>query len=195
MTEPRQFGALPAEVAKATVRTAGLLHSAACALILAACSNGGDSHISRSDIGGSNAGAGSGVCGQLSSELLVEDKFSQESTTFISGEPIEFDMRITNGSDSPAKLGYDGCPLIRFVVFDARSRNVFDSLPDGTPCTTLLRFIDYAPRETKEFKLEWKQTRSDGGSRVPPGQYTVNARDRSVECAGDLDRERSFTIQ
>jgi len=60
-----------------------------CALVLISCSNGSGSNISQ----------GKGACGQFSSELRIEDKFGQESTTFITGEPIEFNMRITNNGD------------------------------------------------------------------------------------------------
>jgi hypothetical protein len=152
-------------------------------LALIACSNGSDS-----------SGRGAGVCGTFTSELRVEDKFSQESATFARGEPIAFDMRITNNSDSPAALGYDGCPSTRFVVLGARNRKVFDNMPEGTACAMLLRTIDYAPRETRQFELEWNQAGSDESSLVPPGPYTVEARDRSVQCAGDLDRTGGFSI-
>ena len=170
------------------MRTRALVYLAGCVLASTACSSSGDS-------GGSRFRPGSGVCGQFSSELRVEDKFSQESTLFAPGEPIVFNLRITNNDDSPAMLGYDGCPFVRFVVSDSSNEGVFDNVPDGTACTLQLRTVDYASRETKEFPLEWNQVGSDPGTQVPAGQYTVNGRDRSVECAGELDRTGNFEIQ
>ncbi|MDE2149500.1 MAG: hypothetical protein KGJ55_06670 [Gammaproteobacteria bacterium] len=167
------------------MKTQAFVYSTTCALLLAACSNGGDPKVS----------PGKGVCGPFTSELRVEDKFGQQSATFTTGEPIEFKMRITNTGDSKATLSYDGCPSIRFVVSDAQRQIVFDSLPPTTPCTQPLRLIEYQPKETMEFGFEWDQTRSSDGSQVPPGPYTANARDRSIECNGALDRTADFTIQ
>lgn len=143
----------------------------------------------------SNANPGTGVCGRFTSELRIEDKFGQESTTFTAGEPINFKMRITNNGDSPASLSYDGCPSIRFVVSDTQRQTVFDSLPPNSNCTAVLRSVDYQPKQTQEFAFQWNQTRDSDGSQVPPGRYTADARDRSVECAGALERSRDFSIQ
>jgi len=168
--------------------TREFVYLAGCALASIACSSSDDS-------GGSKFRPGTGVCVLFSSELRVEDKFRQDSTLFAPGEPIVFNLRITNNDDSAAKLGYDGCPFTRFVVLDSDNHDVFDNVPAGTACTQQLRTVDYAPRETKEFELEWNQVGGDPSTQVPTGQYTVNARDRSVECAGDLDRTGSFEIQ
>jgi hypothetical protein len=166
------------------MKTRRQLYTAGSALVLVSCSTGS----------GSDVGLGTGACGQFTSQLHIEDKFRQESPTFISGEPIAFRLRIRNRG-TPAALGYDGCPPIRFVVVDSSNQTVFDTLPDGTACTLQLRPIPYAALETKEFELEWGQTRTSDNGQVPSGAYTVNARDRSLECRGDLDRVRSFTIQ
>jgi hypothetical protein len=165
-----------------------LVWYAGCALVTVACS-------SSEDGGGPQISRGTGVCGVFSSEALVDDKFGQESVLFAPGDPITLKITITNDSDSTATLGYDGCPPIRFVVFDRRLRAVVDTLPEGTACTQLLRTVDYAPRETKEFALAWDQTSREDGRQVPSGAYTVNTRDRSIQCAGDLDRTADFTIR
>lgn len=104
-------------------------------------------------------------------------------------------MRITNRGRVPATLGYDGCPEIRFVIMDSRGDTVFDTLPEGTPCTLQLRLVPYQPGETRSFEFEWTQTRGDDGSHVPSGPYTIDARDRSIECRGALDASGDFTIQ
>ena len=173
---------------KAVFRVRDLVCSAGCALAAVACSSGGDGT-------GTEISRGTGVCGVFTSEVGVDDKFGQESGLFTPGDPITFKIAVTNNSDSAAALGYDGCPPIRFVVFDRARRAVFDTLPDGTACTQLLRNIDYAPRETKEFALQWDQTSREDGRQVAGGEYTVNTRDRSVECAGALDRTADFTIR
>ena len=166
-------------------KTRELVYATGCAL-LTSCTSGDGSDVS----------AGTGMCGQFASQLNVEDKFKQPSEIFIIGEPITFSVRITNRGPAPATLSYDGCSSIRFVVLDERrNENVLDTLPEGTACTQLLRSIGYAAGETKELELEWSQTRSSDDHQVSPGEYTVNARDRSVECRGDLDRAESFAIR
>jgi len=165
------------------VRSQAFVSAVGCALLSASCTDGG-------------TGVGNGACGSFGSELRIEDKLRQESTTFISGEPITFNLRITNHGDSPATLSYpDGCTSIRLVVSYSRGRDVFDNMPAGIVCTAQVRTFTYAPREAKEFPLVWNQTPSSGGAQVPPGGYTVDARDRSLECAGDLDRGGAFAIQ
>ena len=167
------------------MRSRNFVYAAGCALALASCEDGN----------GPNIASGSGECGEIKSQLHVEDKFRQQSATFIVGEPIELSLRITNHGRAPTKLGYDGCPPIRFVVLDSQDQNVFDSLPGTTACLAILQYVSYGPWETKKFDLEWNQTRSDDGSRVPAGVYRVEARDRSLECRGRLDAAAPFAIQ
>jgi hypothetical protein len=128
---------------------------------------------------------------QFTSQLHIEDKF-RESLTFISGELIAF--RCGSRTAAPATLGHDGVRRSGSSP-DSSNQTVFDTLPEGTACTLQLRPIPYAALETKEYELEWSQTRTSDNGQVPPGAYTVNARDRSLECRGDLDRLRSFTIR
>lgn len=157
--------------------------STLCALVLIACSSSDDSDASRD------------MCGPFTAELRIEDKFGEESTTFTAGEPIDLTMRITNNGDAEATLSYDGCPAVRFVVFDANHQSVFDSLPPDTNCTQQVRLVSYASKETQEFALEWTQTYSGDGGQVPPGRYTAEAGDRSAECADTLSQSLDFTIQ
>jgi hypothetical protein len=165
------------------MRSRSVFYSAGCALALVSCSDGYSPDLSPSN----------GACGWFSSQLRIEDKFSQRSTTFISGEPITFNMRITNNRDAPVTLvNPDLCPTIRFVVLDSGNGNVFDSAGQ-IYCAQVTMPVNHAPGETKEFEIEWKQTRSDDGSQVPAGEYTIDARYRP--CAGDLDRTGTFAIQ
>lgn len=158
------------------------------ALALAACTDG--------DSGGEpEISPGVGVCGVFSSELRIEDRFSQASPTFSPGEPITFDLQISNNSDAQATLGSDGCGPARYIVFASGDRAVFDTLPEGTACTQQYVAFDYAPRETRAFRLEWNQDTNDKTGQATAGDYTVNVRDRSAECHGDLDRVGNFRIQ
>jgi hypothetical protein len=180
----KQLYVIDREIAKlAALRTRHFAWATGCGAVVIACSNG------------SNVAVDDAVCGPLISELLIEDKFGQESKTFITGEIINVNVRIKNGGDAPTTLSYDCCPAIRLMIFDSHHEPVYDNLPDGAACTMVLRPVSYAPNETKEVWLGWNQARSDDGSQVLPGEYTVNARDRSAECAGYLDWNRNLTIQ
>jgi len=167
------------------MRPRSFVYAAGCALALGSCDGGN----------GPDIGSANGDCGELRSQLRIEDKFSQASATFNVGEPIRPSLRITNYGRAPTNLGYDGCPPIRFVVLDSQNQNVFDTLPERTACTLMLRYVTYDAWETKRFDVEWNQTRADDGSQVPAGQYTVQARDRSLECRGELDAAAPFVIQ
>jgi hypothetical protein len=81
------------------------------------------------------------------------------------------------------------------MIMDSRGDTVFDTLPEGTPCTLQLRSVPYQPSETRAFEFKWTQARRDDGSQVPAGPYTIDARERSVECRGALDASAAFVIQ
>lgn len=160
------------------MKARGFVYWAGCTLVLAGCSNG--------------------KCDTFTSALSIEDRMSQEANTFAVGEPIEFKMTVTNNRDAPATLTYpDNCPPIRFLVFDSSQSQVFDSFKNDADsiCAQQIVPFDYEPKETKTFSREWNQTRSDNGSQVQPGQFAVDARERSFECGGDLDKAKAFTIQ
>lgn len=166
------------------MRSRTFAYAAGCALALASCEDGT----------GPDFGSANGDCGEITSRLRIEDKFRQESATFNVGEPITFNLAITNNGRAPTQLGYDGCGLIRVVVLGSHDQNVFDTLPEGTACVQLLQRTTYEPWETKSIDVAWNQTRRDG-SQVAVGQYTVQARDRSLECKGELAAGARFAIQ
>lgn len=159
-------------------------------VVLAACSDGADPASGSPPIS-----RGTGVCGVFGSELRIEDRFMQASPVFAPGEPITFNLRITNNSDAPAMLGHDGCGPMHYVVFDAVGRAIFDTLPPDTACTQQYIVESYAPRETREFRYDWNQDTNDKAGQAATGTYTANVLDRSAECHGDLDRAGDFTIR
>ena len=106
------------------------------------------------------------------------------------GEPVPVTIRITNPSDKPVDAYFVG----REIAFDIVIRRAGSpsanpgAPPRGQPrpadtsviwhrlagraVQTVLQVRTLAPGETLELGDTWRQ-QSDGGGRVPPGDYTV----------------------
>lgn len=134
-------------------------------------------------------------CQSFTSTLVIKNQAGQEISEFLPGQAIFFESRVTNNGSSAVTLTQaDGCPQIRFEVYnDADAPNIVWGSLDGTACTQALTPVTFAPGETKVFPAQWDQALCDH-HQAPAGQYTVRTQD-STECWAHIDTEASFTLQ
>lgn len=163
--------------------TARLLLLPALVLALSACHEDDDVDLD----------APPAFCDQFSSALTIVDQNSQQSSSFVQGEDVGFELAVTNNGTTRESLTVpDGCGQLRFEVYDSASALLWTS-HDNQVCTQDTSFNVYQGSETRTFSATWDQQRRDGNA-ADIGDYTVMAVDRT-ECATALSKDGSFDIQ
>jgi hypothetical protein len=96
-------------------------------------------------------------CANFVSVFTIRDRMQQPVNSFVTGEPITFELQITNTSQSPQVLtGSDGCPPVEFKVQDASGRTVWGNLVN-VACTAVITPLTYASSQTRSFTAKWLQ--------------------------------------
>jgi hypothetical protein len=165
-----------------------------CALLLTACGGGDGDDVADNDGPPFQRGRQNvpEKCGGFVSTLTIKDRMQQPVSSFIAGEPITFEMQITNGSSNVLELSSGSECTQGFYVTD-RSNNTVWYSGDGVACTMEMRTHQLAPGASISFSRQWTQT-NRSGQPVPAGQYTVYTAD-STECSGALDQSEALSIQ
>lgn len=125
----------------------------------------------------------------LQTTLILRDKFSQESSHFTQGEPIEFVLTSTNTTNEPITLHFNSAQQFDFYIKPVSDTEIWRWSDDMTFATALTSFTLPA-HGTEEAAETWAQTLATGGN-IPTGNYTA--------YGSFLDRtpiaQFSFTIQ
>lgn len=133
------------------------------------------------------------VCTHFEAEFEIKDRFDQLTDTFVQGEPIHLEARITNISNAPRTLTTSmGCPQVTFQVVAEDNLVLWGSL-DGFACIAMAVDVTYAPGETNVFNAAWDQVMRNGRP-APVGDYTVFA-DDITQCRQTLNRSADLRIQ
>jgi len=147
-------------------------------------------------------------CRTFSTSLTVKDRMNQSAAIFTAGEPITFDLQITNTANAPATLtAGSSCTAVVFEVVDAATKQRFWGSADGIACIQMLQPRTYAPYETTANASTWNQQGTVVGNSVtlvPPGAYTVtanvgqymtNSAGQTFDCRAPLSKSATLTIR
>ena len=104
--------------------------------------------------------------------LYVLDTNGQEKPEFSSGEEIQFELNITNNSDSPQSLTFSSGQLYDFAVRLQGTSNIIWLWSNDKVFTQFGTTLTFDSGETKSFTELWDQMDNDGVP-VDPGLYEV----------------------
>jgi hypothetical protein len=158
------------------------------ASVPAACTGGGS--------------ASTAACRTFATSLSLEDRMSQGANGFTPGEPITFELAITNTRNASATLtASSSCTAVVFEVTDSAQRRRWGSA-DQIACIQMLQPRTYAALETVRERVTWDQRSADGAV-VAPGAYVVTASvgqyvsdaEGLLDCRAELGKSATFTIE
>lgn len=133
------------------------------------------------------------VCGSFSSSFVIKDRMGQSVSTFSAGEPISFEMQVTNnGSTRRTLMANGGCMQVHFEVANT-AKQVLWSSADNVACTAALQSVSYEAGQTQSFSATWNQQQRSGGQ-AANGSYTASALD-ATQCSSTLEKSGLFSIQ
>ena len=104
--------------------------------------------------------------GSLWAVELLTDK-----ATYLQGETVAIDYRITNRSTSPVTLHFRSTCQSFFSVTNASGLTLLDT-GEGAECFAVITQRTWAPNETQTFHFTWDQ-RGSSGLQVNPGTYDI----------------------
>ena len=103
--------------------------------------------------------------------LMLRDRFGQESTTYVQNEPIEFVLTGTNDTDRTIILNYTSSQQYDLYVETSTGNELWRWSEDKlfAPVVSGLTFL---PGETKSVSFLWNQKLADD-SNLPTGDYVA----------------------
>jgi len=108
--------------------------------------------------------------------VSVEDANGNQSSSFSSGQTIQFVLNVRNRTDTDQTIYMQICfPKYEFVVLTAGTSNATASLlgPGGTVCLAIgVAPVTIPARQTSTVTYDWDQT-DVNGQLVAPGSYVV----------------------
>lgn len=108
---------------------------------------------------------------ELDAQLLLKDRFEQNSNTFVQGEDITFFLSVTNNGTGDALLNFSNSQQFDFYIQSSSGTETWRWSEDKT-FTTALTELPIAIGETVEISQVWDQTLSEGEN-IPVGNYTA----------------------
>ena len=107
----------------------------------------------------------------LQVNLILRDTFSQESSSFIQGEAIEFFLTATNTTNKPITLTFGSAQQYDFYITSTLGTEVWRWSADKVFAAVITQLIIPA-QSTVEATETWDQTLMAGGN-IPIGNYTA----------------------
>lgn len=126
---------------------------------------------------GNSSSSGSGGSATFVTSMAVENANGIPTTSFASGESIQFVLSVRNRTDMPQTITSQVC-VSQFdtaVVTAGTANVVFNGPVPGMQCMAISLDgvpMSFAANETKTFTVIWNQTDLAGGLAVP-GNYEV----------------------
>jgi len=174
------------------MRTTSALASALCSIIVAGCSDSDRAALGVTEPADPDEPAPE-ECEALQASFAITDRFQQPVGIFLPGEPITFELHVTNTSNEARSVtSPDSCPPVRFEVLDAFDQVVWSSA-DGLFCAQVVTTFTFDPADMETFRATWDQRRRNG-TLAPVGQYTARAVDRTA-CGTTLSGSGSFLLR
>jgi hypothetical protein len=103
-------------------------------------------------------------------DLVVRNAAGAADNQFARGEPVTFELSVRNRTRQEAVLQFSTGHQFDFVVLDDGTRNVRWKWSHGKAFLTIATEIEFAPGETKIFRVTWDQLDNDF-QQVPGGEY------------------------
>jgi hypothetical protein len=102
--------------------------------------------------------------------LLLFDSAGTRTSNFVFGEPIRFDLEVTNVSARRVHVQFDDAQIYDFVVLDSGTSRVRWQWSDGQAFAQVSQELTFEPGASRTFTVTWPGQLADG-SQLPMGDY------------------------
>ncbi len=116
--------------------------------------------------------SGCGVHPSFKTTLVVKDQSGNVKTQFTTGEPIFFELSITNITDVPMTLTLASPQIYEFLVAPAGETQPVWHWSSDKVFPAVIVELSFAAGETKTYLVVWDQI-NDAGRAVTPGDYVA----------------------
>ena len=113
-----------------------------------------------------NAGNGA----SFTTVLILRDSNGAEKSSFMFGEPIRFELSITNLTDHPTTLQFNDAHTNDYLVVDNATHHLRWLWSQGMAFTQALTSITLDANATRTFTITWNGILADG-TQLMPGTY------------------------
>jgi len=143
----------------------------ACVVGIAICTFGYSRCSFVSNPGGIPADPGMpGSNGVFVTTLTLRDSSGTETTNFVMGEPIRFDLEGLNRDAQPRTLQFSDAQIYEFYVFDAGTRRIRWRWAADKDFPQVLTQLNFMANSSKLYSVGWDGVLSDG-TQLPAGSY------------------------
>jgi len=108
----------------------------------------------------------------FSAELRLLHATGEADVTFDAGEPITFELKVTNLTDGEQTVNLSDAQRFDLAVSDPSGTGVWQ-WSNGRVFAQVVTPLRFLPHETREFTAEWNQT-DDAGKVVEPADYQAS---------------------
>lgn len=142
----------------------------ACVVGLAICSFGYSRCTFVSNPDGTPIDPGLPGNGVFVTSLTLHDASGVETTRFVMGEPIRFDIEGLNRDAQPRTLQFNDAQLYDFYVLDAGTNRIRWRWSADKAFPQVLTQLTFPPNSSKLYSVTWDGVLSDG-TQLPAGSY------------------------
>jgi hypothetical protein len=119
---------------------------------------------------GPGNGNGSGNGYGYDTTLVLRDSSGTATGSFVMGEPIRFDLEITNLDNVAKNLQFPDAQIYDFYVLEAGSSRVRWRWSQGMAFTQVHSQLIFTPNSSRSYSVVWNGVLADG-SQLPAGNY------------------------
>ena len=117
-----------------------------------------------------NPGDGTGNGGSFTTVLILRDSNGAEKSSFMFGEPIRFELSITNRTDHSTTLQFNDGHTNDYLVVDGANHHLRWLWSQGMAFTQALTSITIDANATRTYTITWNGILADG-TQLMPGTY------------------------
>lgn len=140
---------------------------------------------------GDGSGGGNGATYGYDTTLELRDSSGTPSVSFVMGEPIRFDLEITNLDSTAKTLQFPDAQIYDFYVLDAGGSRVRWRWSQGMAFAQVNSQLLFTGNSSRSYSVVWNAALADG-TQLPVGNYRARGVIVTESFAGDPLRASDF---
>ena len=104
------------------------------------------------------------------STLVLRNVSGVETSSFVFGEPIRFDLAVENRTDRQLRLSFPDAQTTDYLVVNQGTTQIRWMWSEGQSFAQVTTELVFEPYSTKSFSMTWNGNLSNG-TNLPPGEY------------------------
>ena len=102
--------------------------------------------------------------------LTLRDSNGTETSSFVMGEPIRFDLEVLNQTNQPVTLQFPDAQIYDFYVFDVGTNHLRWRWSANMAFPQVSTHLTFTPNSSKAYNVGWNGVLTDG-TQLPAGNY------------------------